>query len=57
MNGRIVGKQFVRMWNEVGTDQPEASEIITWHWPDQLRETTKNLTLRWMASRFALALF
>jgi len=45
------------MWKEVGMAQPEASEIITWHWPDQLRETTKNLTLRWMASRFALALF
>jgi hypothetical protein len=45
------------MWKEVGMAQPEATEIITWHLPDQLTETTKNLTLRWMNSRFALALF
>jgi len=45
------------MWKEVGMAQPVASEIITWHLPDQLRETTKNLTLTWINSRSALALF
>jgi hypothetical protein len=29
------------MWKEMGTAQPEVSEIITWHLLDQLRETTK----------------
>ena len=41
----------------MGKAQPEVSEVIFRHLPDQLRKTTKNFTLGWMANRFALALF